>query len=214
MTQDHTVGTSPIPIGRGFVCWALQLLHGAARRLRADGINGEELSENQISQRLDNEMKTICRGRRNDLGQWAVRGIRTLPNRPDDAFEVDFAFYANSYPSSPDWYFAVEAKKVRGAGTSLAGTYVDDGVKRFVDGPYAVAHDYGVMLGYVIALPVTNAVERVKSAMHSRADATRETSGMDVATGFCSNPDTYISAHRQQSSGYVINLVHLFVELA
>ena len=214
MTQDYTVSASPIQIGKGFVCWALQLLHDAAGRLRVNGINGEELSENQISQRLDNEMKTICRGRTIDLGQWAVRGIRTLPDRPDEAFEVDFAFYANTYPSSPDWYFAVEAKKVRGTGTSLAGTYVDDGVRRFVDGPYAVAHDYGVMLGYVIAPPVSNAVERVKSAMQGRADATGEISGMDVAIGFCSNPHTYMSGHQQQSSGCVINLLHLFVELA
>lgn len=60
-----------------------------------------------------------------------------------------------------DAYVAVECKRVHAGDTTLNSGYVTKGVDRFVTGQYAAGHDWGFMLGYVLALPASAVVEAV-----------------------------------------------------
>ena len=78
-----------------------------------------------------------------------------------------------------DAYVAVECKRVRAGDTSLNGSYVSNGVSRFVTGQYASGHDWGFMLGYVLALPVSDVVDsvdaRIRKAYGEAAALSSET---------------------------------------
>ena len=54
-----------------------------------------------------------------------------------------------------DSYVAVECKRVRPHDATLNAKYVSQGVHRFVTGQYADGHEWGFMLGYMLALPVS-----------------------------------------------------------
>ncbi|MES0000954.1 hypothetical protein NKJ90_19465 [Mesorhizobium sp. M0051] len=60
-----------------------------------------------------------------------------------------------------DAYVAVECKRVRAGDATLNGSYVTKGVDRFVTGQYAAGHDWGFMLGYVLALPASAVIDAV-----------------------------------------------------
>lgn len=60
-----------------------------------------------------------------------------------------------------DAYVAVECKRVHAGDLTLNGSYVAKGVDRFVTGQYAAGHDWGFMLGYVLALPASTVVDAV-----------------------------------------------------
>ena len=62
-----------------------------------------------------------------------------------------------------DAYVAVECKRVRPGDTTLNRRYVSKGVDRFVTGKYAADHEWGFMLGYVLALPVQDVVDFIDS---------------------------------------------------
>jgi hypothetical protein len=60
-----------------------------------------------------------------------------------------------------DAYVAVECKRVQAGNTSLNASYVTKGMDRFATCQYAAGHEWGVMLGYVLALPVKDIVAYV-----------------------------------------------------
>ncbi len=62
-----------------------------------------------------------------------------------------------------DAYVAVECKRVRPGDATLNGRYVIQGVDRFVTGKYAAGHEWGFMLGYVLALPVQDVIDFLDS---------------------------------------------------
>ncbi len=62
-----------------------------------------------------------------------------------------------------DAYVAVECKRVRPGDSTLNGRYVSEGVDRFVTGKYAAGHEWGFMLGYILALPAQDVVDFIDS---------------------------------------------------
>ena len=60
-------------------------------------------------------------------------------------------------------YLAVECKRVRPGDPALNGRYVSEGVDRFVSGQYAAGHEWGFMLGYMLALPAEVVIEFINS---------------------------------------------------
>ena len=62
-----------------------------------------------------------------------------------------------------DAYVAVECKRVRAGDATLNGRYVSQGVDRFVTGQYAAGHEWGFMLGYVLALPAQAVIASIDS---------------------------------------------------
>jgi hypothetical protein len=64
-----------------------------------------------------------------------------------------------------DAYVAVECKRVRAGDSALNGSYVAKGVDRFVTGQYAAGHEWGFMLGYVLATPVKDVISSIDARL-------------------------------------------------
>lgn len=108
-----------------------------------------------------------------------------------------------------DAYVAVECKRVRAGDSTLNGSYVAKGVDRFVTSQYAAGHDWGFMLGYVLALPVSDVVDaidaRIRKAYGETAGLTPEaTHALSLAM---------LEGALAQSSGHTIRLKHIFVDM-
>ena len=150
-----------------------------------------------------------------DILSWFMR--TSVPEDPEgspDLVEPDFLFTWGPYPSREDPCLFVEAKKLRGAGPSLAGDYVDEGVMRFVKGSYARGHDYGIMMEYVGVAPISIAISRVSTAMDYRTHQTHHLSEFAPDNSLCAYPTTHHSQHLQQATTQPITLVHIFVDFS
>ena len=60
-----------------------------------------------------------------------------------------------------DAYVAIECKRVRPGDATLNRRYVSCGVERFVKGKYAAGHEWGFMLGFMLALPAENVINDI-----------------------------------------------------
>ena len=125
------------------------------------------MSEDMISALLNQHMRAARMANNvSDILSWFMRtSIPADPEGISDFGEPDFLFTWGPYPSRDDPSLFVEAKRLRGAGPSLAGNYVDKGVMRFVEGSYGRGHDFGIMMGYVVVAPKSSAIGRVSVAM-------------------------------------------------
>ena len=134
--------------------------------------------------------------------------------QPPDLVEPDFFFTWGPYPSREDPSLVVEAKRLRGAGPSLAGDYVDEGVMRFVQASYGRGHDYGIMMGYVVVASISDIISKVSVAMDGRKGKTQQLSGSVYNNSLCDYPYTNHSTHLQQETVQHITLVHIFVDFS
>ncbi|MBN8940493.1 MULTISPECIES: hypothetical protein [Alphaproteobacteria] len=108
-----------------------------------------------------------------------------------------------------DAYVAVECKRVRAGDSALNGSYVAKGVDRFVTSQYATGHDWGFMLGYVLALPAADVVDaidaRIRKTYGEAAGLTPETThALSLAV---------LQGALSQSSSHTIRLKHIFVDM-
>ena len=211
-TASNAVGQPCLPIGKAFVSAVLELLVAGAGRLQAKQTVTSRMREDSISQRLNEEMEILHRGSESDIVTWEMRPARTVPGDPDRVFEVDFSFHANILPRDRRRYLAVEAKRLKGTGDSLAGDYVRKGVMRFVTGYYARGHNYAVMIGYVVVAPMNHALASLQSAMNRRAKKTNKQVPLALHGNMCSHPHTYSSTHLQDNSVETFTLVHLLLD--
>jgi hypothetical protein len=108
-----------------------------------------------------------------------------------------------------DAYVAIECKRVGANLTDLNAKYVSNGVDRFVTGQYGSEHEWGFMLGYVLALPIQNVVgaidERLQKVYGAAAKLTAEaahTLSLAIFEGALT-----------QRSGHAIRLKHVFVDM-
>lgn len=211
--SQSSIGTPELPIAQAFVKSVLELVAGGVAQLKAKRVIGPNSREDTISQHLNDEMECLYRGSHSDIVNWSMRPVRTIPGTPQKTFEVDFSFYFNTFPRDQRRYLAVEAKRLRGRGASLASTYVKQGVLRFVKGKYSLGHDHAVMLGYVVVPPFVSAIDKVKAAMDGHAHETHERTGFSPNTFFGPYPSTYVSRHEQIGAGRPFTLVHLIADL-
>lgn len=108
-----------------------------------------------------------------------------------------------------DAYVAVECKRVRAGDSTLNGSYVAKGVDRFVTSQYASGHDWGFMLGYVLALPASDVVDaidaRIRKTYGEIAGLTPEaTHALSLAV---------LEGALVQSDSHTIRLQHIFVDM-
>lgn len=108
-----------------------------------------------------------------------------------------------------DAYVAVECKRVRPGDSTLNGSYVINGVHRFVTGKYAAGHEWGFMLGYVLGTPVKDVVDFVDARL-------RKVYGAPAALV----PDTphpaslaVLESALVQNGTHKIRLKHVFVDM-
>lgn len=108
-----------------------------------------------------------------------------------------------------DAYVAVECKRVRAGDNSLNAGYVTDGVERFVTGKYAAGHQWGFMLGYVLALPVKSIIDYIDARV-------RRTYGDDAAlVETTSHPHSLavLESNLLQSAHHPIRMKHVLVDM-
>ena len=108
-----------------------------------------------------------------------------------------------------DAYVAVECKRVKPGDTTLNGNYVSNGVERFVTGKYAAGHEWGFMLGFILALPADRAIHfidrRIRKVYGQQAALQRESThpqSLAILAG------TLI-----QSGHHRIRVQHVFVDM-
>jgi hypothetical protein len=108
-----------------------------------------------------------------------------------------------------DAYVAIECKRVGASLSEFNTKYVSNGVDRFVTGQYASEHEWGFMLGYVLALPVQDVVgaidERLQKNYAATAKLTQEaahTLSLAIFEGALT-----------QKNGHAIRLKHIFVDM-
>jgi hypothetical protein len=108
-----------------------------------------------------------------------------------------------------DAYVAIECKRVGASLSTLNASYVSNGVDRFVTGQYAAGHEWGFMLGYVLALPVENVVntvaDRIRKAYGEGAALTSEAAhALSLAI---------LEGALSQKGSHSIRLKHIFVDM-
>lgn len=197
-----------------FVFSVLKLISDGIAELRASKAVHPGMDENSISACLFDAMEEIHRGSDSDILNFALRPLRPIPRKPVQAFEPDFTFHYHVMPRDNRKYLAVEAKRLRGAGSTMAGPYVVCGVCRFVQGRYSLRHDHAIMLGYVVAAPLANAIRQVKHQMDSKSIATAQQVPFANASTTWNLTNTYSSKHMQMPTSETFTLLHFFADLS
>lgn len=108
-----------------------------------------------------------------------------------------------------DAYVAIECKRVGARLSALNRSYVDNGVDRFVSGQYAAGHEWGFMLGYVLALPVEDVIQAIDGGIQKTygetAQLTRE-AGHSLSLAI-------LEGALPQKNGHMLRLKHIFVDM-
>ena len=103
----------------------------------------------------------------------------------------------------------LNAKRVRAADSNLNGSYVSKGVDRFVTSQYASGHDWGFMLGYVLALPASDVVEAIDTSIRKTYG---EVAGLTPKATHALSL-AVLDGALTQSSRHTIRLKHIFVDM-
>jgi hypothetical protein len=109
-----------------------------------------------------------------------------------------------------DAYLAVECKRVVAGDTALNRRYVTQGVDRFVTSQYAQGHHWGMMLGYVLELPVSPIVDEIDRRLK---DAYGSTAALEVVPTHDDALSMHTGALTQGTAGHLIRLLHIFVDM-
>jgi hypothetical protein len=108
-----------------------------------------------------------------------------------------------------DAYVAIECKRVAAGKTGLNTKYVTEGVSRFANGKYSSGHEWGFMLGYVLALPVDD----ITAAVDRRIQSDYGESAMLSRIACHLHALSMLAGSLKQPSGHVIKLNHIFVDM-
>jgi hypothetical protein len=107
-------------------------------------------------------------------------------------------------------YLAVECKRVAAGNTTLNGRYVTQGVDRFVTGQYAQGHHWGMMLGYLLELPVSPVVDEINRRIE---DTYGSTAKLETTSAHAEALSVHTGALSQGTVGHIIRLLHIFVDM-
>jgi hypothetical protein len=213
--KGSSYGRPQLSIGEPYLRASLDLLVRGGKRLQERKIVKADMFENDITYLLDNEMHKIQIAQKSDIVWWDIRvNISYDPQDPLKRSEIDIKFRWTQYPIDNDRYLAVEAKRLFGKGDSLAGKYVEEGVLDFVIAKYGRQHNYGIMLGYVLAGPLDRAIEAITDAMATRKTKIAEYKTFSPDSSICTHEQTHHSTHIQQKTSVMITLIHLFLDFS
>ncbi len=108
-------------------------------------------------------------------------------------------------------YVGVECKRVRPGDSSLNARYVTQGVDRFAAGQYAAGHLLGMMLGYVLQLPLGALAADIDARMRKRYGEAAKLGDMDAHVDALSMQFGNLA---QGAAGHIIRLIHIFVDMS
>lgn len=107
-------------------------------------------------------------------------------------------------------YLAVECKRLAAGDTTLNRKYVTQGVDRFVTGQYAQGHHWGMMLGYLLELPVSPVVDEINRRIE---DTYGSTATLEAISAHAEALSMHTGALAQGTVGHIIRLLHIFVDM-
>ena len=108
-----------------------------------------------------------------------------------------------------DTYVAVECKRVGARLSALNSSYVSNGVDRFVTGQYAAGHQWGFMLGYVLALPVDSVVRTIDNHLRKSYGELAKLTAKTAHTLSLA----ILEGALAQKDGHTIQMKHIFVDM-
>ncbi len=209
LTPDATFGRPAFALLPDQVATVLDLVCHGAHKARASVTPG--MLEVPTTVVVRKAMRRVKR----DLGltNLQIRGELELENMamndPSILGRIDITLQFLHQFGDEDAYVAIECKRVRAGDSALNSSYVVKGVVRFATGQYAAGHEWGFMLGYVLALPVESIVSHLDKRM-------RKTFGQNAGLGVTdTHPMALAVLESQLAQGphHTIRLKHIFVEM-
>lgn len=209
LTPDVPFGLPPFALSEDQIATVVDLVCQGCNAARPDVTPGmlEVPTTIVVRKAMRRIKKTLGLTNLQIRGEVALEDMAT--NDPALLGRIDITLQFLHQFGDEDAYVAVECKRVRAGDSSLNGSYVAKGVDRFVTSQYAAGHDWGFMLGYVLALPASHVVDaidaRIRKTYGEAAGLTPETThALSLAV---------LEGALLQSSSHTIHLKHIFVDM-
>jgi hypothetical protein len=209
LTPDVPFGHPAFALSADQLATVLDLVCRGAQEARSDVKPGMlEVPTTMIVRKAMRRVKKLL-----DLTNLEVRGEHELEDMAttDEAIlgRIDITLKFLHQFGNEDAYVAIECKRVGAGLSTLNASYVSNGVDRFVTGQYAAGHEWGFMLGYVLALPVEDVVnivaDRIRKTYGEAAELTSEAShALSLAI---------LEGALSQKGGHSIRLKHIFIDM-
>jgi hypothetical protein len=209
LTPDVPFGQPAFALSADQIATVLNLICRGAREARVELTPGMlELGTTLIVRKAMRRVKKTL-----ELTNLEIRGEHELEDMAttDAAIlgRIDITLKFLHQFGNEDAYVAIECKRVGAKHSILNVRYVSMGVDRFVTGKYAAGHDWGFMLGYVLALPVGKVVQAVDKRLRKTYGeaaklAAEEAHAMSLAV---------LEGTLSQRGGHTIRLKHIFVDM-
>lgn len=209
LTPDIPYGSPAFALSDDQIATVLDLVCRGADEARADVTPGMlEVPTTMVVRKAMRRVKKAL-----NFTNLQIRGEHELEDMsttdPTILGRIDITLQFLHQFGDEDAYVAVECKRVRADDATLNGSYVANGVDRFVTGQYAAGHEWGFMLGYVLSLPVEDIVGYIDTRL-------RKIYG-DPA-GLASEPPhptsmAVLGSTVMQSGHHPLRLKHIFVDM-
>jgi hypothetical protein len=107
-------------------------------------------------------------------------------------------------------YIGVECKRVADDASTLNLRYVTQGVERFASAKYGAGHEWGLMLGYVLKLPIEKLVASIDARITKDYGDIAKLGVSDAhIQSLCMREGVLL----QGKDGHEIRLIHIFVDM-
>lgn len=208
--RDQTVGRPSLQLSKDQIATAIDLICSGVEDAR--GFVTAGMLEVPITVVVRKSMRRLKRARgltnMEIVGEHELLDIATTD--PTVVGRIDIVFrFAHQFGDEAA-YLGVECKRVSPGNATLNTKYVTEGVARFVSGKYAPGHPLGIMLGYVLQLPLADLLNvidaRLRSTYGDGAGCHAEPTPTR-AVGLISNELS------QSPNDHRIRLLHVFVDL-
>ena len=161
LTPDVPYGTPAFALSDDQIATVLDLICRGAHVARLDVTPGMlEVPTTSVVRKGMKRVKKVL-----GLTNLQIQGEHELDNMgtndPSILGRIDIVLQFLHQFGREDAYVAVECKRVRPGDATLNGRYVSQGVDRFVTGKYAAGHEWGFMLGYILALPTQDVIDYI-----------------------------------------------------
>ena len=208
LTPDVPFGQPAFALSADEIATVLDLVCRGAQEARADVTTGMlEVPTTLIVRKAMRRVKKTL-----ELTNLEIRGEHELEDMAttDAAIlgRIDITLKFLHQFGDEDAYVAIECKRVGATARPLMRDTCPKVSIAFVTGKYAAGHDWGFMLGYVLAFPVENVVNTVdKRLRKTYGEAAKLTPQAAHALSLA------ILRARSQTGGHAIRLKHIFVDM-
>ena len=160
-TPDVPYGSPAFALSDDQIATVVDLVCRGAQAARSDVTAG--MLEVPITSVVRKAMRRVKKAL--GLTNLQIQGEHELDNMatndPGILGRIDIVLQFLHQFGDEDAYVAIECKRVRPGDATLNRRYVRCGLDRFVRGKYAAGHEWGFMLGFMLALPAKDVIDDV-----------------------------------------------------